>query len=345
MHALTKGIRRDGAHLFPAMPYPYYTKVTRDDVLAIRAYLATVPAVNNAVHADQLQFPIKIRANMAAWNKLLFTPGEFRPVHRARTTRGTAVPTWPKGSCIAAPAIHLKTSPARIRTMSSFRAWPLQGWFAPDITTDGRRGLGFWSIDDIAVYLKTGHNRFAAATGPMADEVADSSSKMTDADLRAVATWFKDQPAPREDNPPSAAASDPMMRTGAAIYADECAACHTPRGTGIPGLFSGVGRRARRAIRRSDIRDTGGPWRAREASRRAAMHRPRRPCRVFCLGCFNDRQTAAGCARISATPGEIAASSVTPVAEVSRETPLKRFGEGRMTAFPVGNPCPSVLSE
>ena len=47
VNALTKGTGRDGTHLYPAMPYTYYTKVTRDDALAIRAYLNTVPAVHN----------------------------------------------------------------------------------------------------------------------------------------------------------------------------------------------------------------------------------------------------------------------------------------------------------
>ena len=36
INSLTKGTGRDGTHLFPAMPYTYYTKVTRDDALAIR---------------------------------------------------------------------------------------------------------------------------------------------------------------------------------------------------------------------------------------------------------------------------------------------------------------------
>ncbi len=236
VRALTKGVRRDGAHLYPAMPYPYYTKVRREDVLAIRAYLATVPAVHNAVEADQLPFPVKVRADMAAWNKLFFTPGEFRAV----AGKGD---TWNRGAYLAEGLMHCgachtpKNLAGADKSDERFQGYALQGWFAPDITSDKRRGLGSWSVDDIAAYLKTGHNRFAAATGPMADEVADSSSKMTDADLHAVATWLKDQPAPREDNPPPLAGSDPAMTAGAAIYADECAACHTPRGTGIPGLF------------------------------------------------------------------------------------------------------------
>ena len=80
VNALTKGTGRNGTHLYPAMPYTYYTKLTRDDALAIRAYLNTVPAVHNAVNADQLPFPLNIRASMAAWNKLFFKPGPFEPI-------------------------------------------------------------------------------------------------------------------------------------------------------------------------------------------------------------------------------------------------------------------------
>ena len=79
INAMTKGTGRNGTHLYPAMPYTYYTKVTRDDVLAIRAYLNTVPAVQNAVKPNQLPFPLNIRASMIAWNMLFFTPGEFQP--------------------------------------------------------------------------------------------------------------------------------------------------------------------------------------------------------------------------------------------------------------------------
>ena len=79
VNALTKGTGRDGMHLFPAMPYTYYTKISRDDALAIRAYLNTVPPVHNEVRADQLPFPLNVRANMAAWDRLFFKPGEFKP--------------------------------------------------------------------------------------------------------------------------------------------------------------------------------------------------------------------------------------------------------------------------
>ena len=82
INAMRKGTGRGGTHLYPAMPYTYYTKVTRDDALAIRAFLNTVPAVQNAVEPNQLPFPFDIRASMIGWNMLFFTPGEFRPVRQ-----------------------------------------------------------------------------------------------------------------------------------------------------------------------------------------------------------------------------------------------------------------------
>ena len=57
------------------------------------------------------------------------------------------------------------------------------------------RGLGDWSSADLVTYLKTGHNRFAGASGPMAEEVVHSSSKMTDSDLSAIATYLESKPA------------------------------------------------------------------------------------------------------------------------------------------------------
>ncbi|HQT78483.1 MAG TPA: cytochrome c [Rhodopila sp.] len=121
-------------------------------------------------------------------------------------------------------------------TGSRLRGYSLQGWFAPNITNSTYRGLGGWRIDDIVSYLKTGHNRIAAASGPMAEEVADSSSHMTDADLHDVAIYLKDQSA-QAIRPAALPASDPTMKLGSAIYADECSACHTPTGSGISGLF------------------------------------------------------------------------------------------------------------
>jgi mono/diheme cytochrome c family protein len=234
VNALTKGTGRDGTHLYPAMPYNYYTKLSRDDALAIRAYLNTLPAVQNPVKADQLPFPIDIRASMTLWNKLYFKPGSFVPV-------GGKSAEWNRGAYLAEGLGHCgmchtpKNFLGADETGASLQGYRLQGWFAPDITNDPRRGLGSWSIDDIVAYLKTGHNRTGAATGLMSETLNLSTSHMSNADLKAIATYLKDQ----QGNEQSASA-DPdsgAMNVGAKIYADECSACHTSNGKGARGLF------------------------------------------------------------------------------------------------------------
>jgi len=234
--ALTKGVGRNGIHLYPAMPYTYYTKLTRDDALAIRAYLNTVPAVHNPVKANQLPFPFDIRASMIAWNKLFFTPGTFRPNPNKSAE-------WNRGAYLAEGLAHCgmchtpKNFLGGDKTSESFRGYVLQGWFAPNITNNSRRGLGGWSVDDIASYLKTGHNGTSAATGLMSEMVTLSTSHMTDADLKAIATYLKGQPG-QTRNPAALANPDQtLMKIGAAVYADECSGCHTPDGKGAAGLF------------------------------------------------------------------------------------------------------------
>jgi mono/diheme cytochrome c family protein len=241
VNALTKGTGRDGVHLYPAMPYTYYTALTHDDALAIRAYLNTVPAVQNEVTVNQLPFPLNIRAGMAIWNKMFFTPRAFEP-------NSSKSAQWNRGAYLAEGLGHcgLCHTPKNLiggdETSERMQGYALQGWFAPNITNDRRVGLGSWSVDDIATYLKTGHNATASGTGVMAETLNLSTSKMSDADLKAIATYLKDQPgdASNQQDQPQAMLPPPdqsVMKVGAQIYADECSGCHTGNGKGTPGLF------------------------------------------------------------------------------------------------------------
>ena len=64
LSALHEGRGHNGKRLYPAMPYPAYTKLSDDDVLAIRTYLETVEPVHNPVNSNQLPFPFNIRQAM-----------------------------------------------------------------------------------------------------------------------------------------------------------------------------------------------------------------------------------------------------------------------------------------
>jgi len=69
----------DGSRYYPAFPYPNFTKLTRQDLLAIRAYLATLAAFRNTRPPPQLRWPLNYRVVMRLWNFLFFRPGIFEP--------------------------------------------------------------------------------------------------------------------------------------------------------------------------------------------------------------------------------------------------------------------------
>jgi mono/diheme cytochrome c family protein len=233
--AVRKGVRPNGARLYPAMPFTAYTKMSREDVLAIRAYLKTVAPVRNQVVTNTLPFPFDIRAMMGVWNALYFTEGEFKPNPQQS-------PEWNRGAFLVQGPGHCgachtpKSLLGGDKASEYLRGSSLQGWFAPDITNDDRTGLGGWSANDVIAFLKTGHNRTTAATGPMADAVTYSTSQMIDSDLAAIATYLKSLPG-RQDNTKPVGADDPLMVAGQAIYRDQCSACHSLDGRGVPQLF------------------------------------------------------------------------------------------------------------
>ena len=162
-NALQKGFGKDGHNLYPAMPYVYYTKLSRSDVDAIHDYLRTVAPVKKAVRANLLPFPLDIRLGMRAWNLLYFKEGRFNPdpAHDAE---------WNRGAYLVEGAEHCgachtpKTLIGGDENDRAFQGNVIQGWFAPNLTNDERRGLGHWSVDDVVRYLKTGHNAMAAAS-------------------------------------------------------------------------------------------------------------------------------------------------------------------------------------
>ena len=246
--AMHQGRRPSGALLYPAFPYTYYTKVSRSDIDAIYDYLRTVEPVDNAVNRNSLPFPFNIRTAMLGWNALYFKPGRFVPdPQRSEEFNRGAYLVDGLGHC---GACHTPMNLFGANKEDRF----LQGnqidtWMAPNITNDPQTGLGKWSVEEIVQYLKTGQTRTTMASGPMAEVVEDSTSKMSDADLKAMAVYLKERGAEGTPAPAPLAASDPRMQAGEAIFTDTCSACHTRDGGGIEHMFP---RLANNAIVRQD---------------------------------------------------------------------------------------------
>lgn len=234
--AMHEGRRPDGTYLYPAFPYPYYTKVTRQDVDAIYDYLRTLAPVSNSVNRKTLPFPFSVRSSMWGWNRLYFTPGTFvaDPKRSEEFNRGAYLAEG-LGHC---GACHTPLNAFGANKANQYlKGNPIDNWIAPNITNDPQAGLGNWSTDDIVQYLKSGQTRSSLASGPMKDVIENSTSKMADADLKAIAVYLKERGASGSPVPDPVPVSDPQMKVGEAIFTDTCSACHASNGAGVEHLF------------------------------------------------------------------------------------------------------------
>jgi mono/diheme cytochrome c family protein len=233
--AMHEGKDDRNAHLYPAFPYPQFTRMPRADVDAIRAFLMTQPAVSYRPPANRLPFPLSIRALVGVWNWLYFKPGDFQPTagQSAAWNRGAYIVNGP-GHC--ASCHTPKTILGGDKQSQFLQGGLLDNWFAPDLNGDPRGGLAAWTAADIVEFLKTGRNARTSASGSMSDVITHSTSQMSDADLAAVAGYLKSLPSAK--GAPAAAHLDPAaMRAGQALYRDNCAACHRADGSGVAREF------------------------------------------------------------------------------------------------------------
>jgi mono/diheme cytochrome c family protein len=221
--------------MFPAMPYDFYTQVTRPDADAIYAYLRTINPVRNVVDVNHLHFPFNQRWSMAVWRELYFTDGTFE-------ADPTKTATWNRGAYLVEALGHCgachspRNALGGVERDKAFTGAAVDGWFALNLTSSLHAGLGAWSADEIATYLKTGANENkTTAFGPMAEVVQNSTSHLTDADLLAMAEYLKSLPASSMLRA-ELVLPDESRQRGATLYIDYCSGCHRSKGRGMPGV-------------------------------------------------------------------------------------------------------------
>ena len=247
---LREGVARGGKHLYPAMPYPSYSKITDEDMHALYAYfMHGVGPAHTQPPVTKLPFPFNQRWVLVFWN-LAFAPNgmyEPRDGRDAQWNRGAYI-VQSLGHC---GACHTPRGPAfeeRAYTDSS-KVYLTGGandhWFAPNLTADQGSGLGRVSADDIASFLKGGHGGGLVTFGSMVQVVEDSTQYMSDDDRNAIARYLKSLPAQQrsgayEPNSRGARQGVEAMRTGAVqrpgagIFLSFCAKCHQTDGSGKP---------------------------------------------------------------------------------------------------------------
>jgi mono/diheme cytochrome c family protein len=261
--ALRRGIRSDGANLYPAMPYTSYSIFTDADVQALYSYfMQGVAPVDAAGPLTDLPFPMNIRASMVGWNLLFLNKMPFQPDPQQSEA-------WNRGRYLVQGAAHCSAchTPRGFLMQEqgnrAFAGGQVGPWYAPNVTSDVNSGIGSWSRDELVQYLRAGDARGKAqAAGSMGEAIEHSFQYLTDADLNAIATFVHTIPAIHDPPDQSSrftigkASSDlGVLRgrtgirtdsgdpTGGELFQANCASCHAPLGQGsqdgyYPSLFS-----------------------------------------------------------------------------------------------------------
>ncbi|WP_128970972.1 c-type cytochrome [Bradyrhizobium tropiciagri] len=234
LDAMHRGIRRDGARLYPAMPYTSYAYITDADALAIKAYLFSLASVRAVPPENTLMFPFNQRWAMAFWSLVFNRDTRFRP-DPSQSLK------WNRGAYLAEALAHCGEchTPRNIgfalNNREKFAGAPVGGWRAFNISPDKATGLGGWSDEDIASYLSLGHAPgHGTASGAMGEAVDHSFSKMTQADIEAMVAFVRS--VPPSTTPDFALRSAPAPAShkdgvaanllGKKIFEGACASCH-----------------------------------------------------------------------------------------------------------------------
>src|SRR5215469_6406370 len=196
LDALREGVAPDGSNYYPVFPYPSFTNITENDVRAIKAYLFAQPAVRQSNQAHDVAFPFSWRFLLSGWKLLFFSPGPFQPAPE----RGEA---YNRGAYLVTALAHCgechtprnwfgATEPSRF--LAGTPHGP-DGKAVPNITSDHETGIGGWSLDDITTLLKDGQTPDFDFVGGVMGEIVRNTSRLDDADRRAIAVYLKSLPA------------------------------------------------------------------------------------------------------------------------------------------------------
>lgn len=245
--AMRKGVAADGHNLYPAMPYPSYARMTSEDMKALYAYLMEgLPPVKQANRPSDMHWPFSMRWGLSLWNWAFLdaTPYKADATKDAVWNRGAYLVQGlghcgachtPRGLAFQEKAMHEAGAKGRHflsgETVEHWRALSLRG---------------LWTADDTVQFLKTGQNRFAAASGNMAEVIMHSTQHLKDDDLVAMATYLKSLP-PGENELPAPGVPRKVVAgglpeqlyssRGGLGYVQFCVDCHRQDGSGVPKVF------------------------------------------------------------------------------------------------------------
>lgn len=251
--ALTEGKRKDGANLYPAMPYTSYHLIKREDADAIHAYLMTVPPINRPAPETSLSFPFNVRMGLAGWNMLYGKSVQLQPAEGKSEA-------WQRGQYMVEVLGHCgechtpRNSIGALEQDKRLTGGLLGGYLAPSLLAQDLAERG-WTQPDLTTFLKHGISAQGSMFNEMFPVVHHSTQHLEDADLAAMATYLLG------DQPPAAKVVQavPVGKLGESAlrgrqqYLNVCAGCHGVEGEGKPHIA--VAMQGNTVLRQADSRN------------------------------------------------------------------------------------------
>lgn len=250
--AVREGVARDGRQLYPAMPYPSYSRVTDQDMQTLYNYMMHgVAPVDQPNRPGNIPWPLSIRWPLMFWNWTFAHEAPFAPTagQDAQWNRGAYLVEGLGhcGSCHTPRALTMQEKAMTPEGGADYLAGAeIDGWLAKSLR-GGDDGLGKWTEADIAEFLKTGRNAHTAAFGGMTEVVTHSTQHMPDTDVAAIAHFLKSLPGGNTGLITAAGDTYKQLQAGtdskpgAAVYGEFCISCHRADGAGYARIFPALG--------------------------------------------------------------------------------------------------------
>lgn len=231
--AMRHGISKNGDYLFAVFPYTFYTKLSRQDVADIKAYLNKIPAVEQANRPLDMPFPFKVRMLQSFWRFMFFDfqQGEFVPDERQSDE-------WNRGAYLVEGLTHCAMCHTPINALGSWKreydltGGSIAGYHAPNISASRLQDVPVEKIVDVFLHDKTLQG--GQVQGPMLEVNHNSLRHLTVEDLRAIATYIKTVKSKTPPVPDHGTGE----KAGKAIYDQYCGGCHNMGGGGAPKFGS-----------------------------------------------------------------------------------------------------------
>ena len=190
--AMTKGLSPEGEHYFPVFPYTSFHNFKQEDLIALKAYLFSIPAISQKNLSHDLILPFGRQALLMIWKNVVWSSQPLIP-------NPEQTQSWNRGAYIAQALAHcgechtprnllggLKTN----LHFSGSKEGP-EGELAPNITPHKITGIGDWTKVDISYFLETGMKPDGDYTqGLMAEVIEHGYYYLKVEDLDAVAEYL-----------------------------------------------------------------------------------------------------------------------------------------------------------